>query len=57
MKIYANGTKEYLNMTLHNGTAIDPKRTYRGLSLSYLLNGGGDFINITNIIYTPRNVK
>ena len=57
MKIYANGTKKYLNMTLSNGTAIDPKRTYRALSLSYLIQGGGDFVNVTNIIYTPRNVK
>ena len=55
IRIHANGTKQYLNITLYNGTAIDPKRTYRGISLKYLMLGRGHFVSAKSKIYTLRN--
>jgi hypothetical protein len=53
--IYANGTKEYVNATLANGSIIDPKTTYRGVSTVYLMSGGGEFEDVMGKVYTLRN--
>jgi 2',3'-cyclic-nucleotide 2'-phosphodiesterase (5'-nucleotidase family) len=55
VRIDANGTKEYVNATLANGSTIDPKATYRGVSTNFLMKGGDDFVNIMGKVYKLRN--
>jgi 2',3'-cyclic-nucleotide 2'-phosphodiesterase (5'-nucleotidase family) len=55
VRIYTNGTKEYVNATLANGSKIDPKATYRGVSTGYLMKGGARFANVMGKVYTLRN--
>lgn len=51
-----NEKKIYINATLANGEPINPQSTYRGVSIDFLVkNGGDDFKNVMNKIYTLRN--
>jgi hypothetical protein len=40
-----------------NGEQIEPNKTYRGLSIDFLLSGGDDFNKVIGKVYTPRNVR
>jgi hypothetical protein len=39
-----------------NGTAIDPAKTYKGVTIKFLLDGGSSFSSVIGTSYTPRNV-
>lgn len=49
--------KGFISAKFINGTEIDPTKTYKGATVDFLLDGGDDFKDIINIIYTPRNVQ
>lgn len=40
-----------------DGSEIDPKKYYIGVTNGFLLGGGDDFKDVINIVYTPRDVK
>lgn len=45
----------FISATLADGSSIDPEKTYRGLTIDFLINGGDDFNEVINKTYTPRN--
>jgi 2',3'-cyclic-nucleotide 2'-phosphodiesterase (5'-nucleotidase family) len=45
----------FISATLADGSPIDPEKTYRGLTIDFLINGGDDFNQVINKTYTPRN--
>lgn len=51
------GAHGFVSATLADGSPIDPKATYRGLTVDFLLQGGDDFSRVINKIYTPRNTQ
>lgn len=40
-----------------DGSEIDPKKYYTGITNGFLLGGGDDFKDVINIVYAPRDVK
>lgn len=53
--IDSNKAHRFISATLADGSPIDPEKTYRGVSIDFLLAGGDDFNNFIGKIYTPRN--
>lgn len=57
MKVtYSNLQRGFISARFINGTSIDPKRVYKGVADNFLLEGGDDFKDVINKVYTPRNV-
>lgn len=56
-QIDSNKAHRFINATLTDGSAIQPDRVYRGLSIDFLLNGGDDFKKVIGVTYTPRNTQ
>lgn len=54
VRVYPNGTREVINVTFYDGTPIEESKTYRGVSLDFLLSGGDDFQNVMGKIYSLR---
>ena len=48
--------KGYVNATMADGTPIEDDKVYKGITVSFILNGGDDFINVIGKVYTPRDV-
>jgi hypothetical protein len=55
VRVYKNGSRELATVTFYDGTPILEDKTYRGLSLDFILSGGDDFRNVIGKIYTLRN--
>lgn len=55
--IDAQGKHRLISAALADGSPIVPDRTYRGLSIDFLLQGGDDFGQVIGKTYTPRNTK
>ncbi len=54
VRVYPNGTKELASVTFYDGTPIEESKTYRGVSLDFLMSGGDDFQNVIGKIYSLR---
>lgn len=54
--LYGDGRKEFVSAVLADGSEIDRSKEYLAISVDFLLNGGDDFKNIIDIVYTPRNI-
>lgn len=52
-----NLKKGYINATMADGTPIEDEKMYRGVTISFNLNGGDDFINVIGKVFTPRDVQ
>ncbi len=54
IRIHKNGSREVTRITFSNGTQIDLGRSYRGVSIDFLLKGGDGFRDIIGRIYELR---
>ena len=54
VRVYPNGTRELISVTFYDGAPIEESKTYRGVSLDFLLSGGDDFQNVMGKIYSLR---
>lgn len=52
-----DGKKGFISAKFMNGTLIEEDKTYRGVSIDFLLEGGDDFSKVINKTYTVRNPK
>lgn len=50
-----SGNKRLRNVTLYNGSAIEPNKVYRGVAITFLTQGGDDFKDVIGKVYTVRN--
>lgn len=57
--VAANGAlnHKFVTASFINGEPIIPDRMYRGMSIDFLLQGGDDFKDVMNKVYTVRNEK
>lgn len=45
-----------MSAKLTNGTEIDPESEYTGVTIDFLLEGGDDFKQVIDVVYTPKDV-
>lgn len=50
-----SGTRKLRTATLYNGTAIEPDKVYRGVSITFLTQGGDDFKDVIGKVYSVKN--
>lgn len=48
---------KFVSAKMADGSEIDPKKYYIGITNGFLLGGGDDFKDVINIVYAPRDVK
>ena len=54
VKVYLNGTRELTNVTFYDGRPIEYGKSYRGISMDFLMRGGDDFQNVIGKVYSLR---
>ena len=57
VKEFKNGTRTLINATFSDGCEIEPTRNYTGVSVDFLIQGGDDFKQVLEKVYTLRNEK
>lgn len=57
VKANSDGGFTFISAKLYNGTEIDPKAYYTGVTSDFLLGGGDDFAHVIDIVYKPRDVE
>ena len=50
-----NNVKGFVSATFMDGTPIDPEKTYTGITIDFLLQGGDDFSKIIGPVFVPKN--
>lgn len=51
----SGNVKKFISAKLYNGTEIEPSKNYRGVSVTFLTQGGDDFKDVIGKVYTVRN--
>ena len=52
-----SNTKSLEKIRFSNGSEIEPGRTYTGVSLSFLIQGGDQFSKVIGTAFQPKNVR
>ena len=52
----SNNARLLNSIRFSNGTQIEPTKIYKGVTLSYLLEGGDQFSKVIGTLFNPKNV-